>query len=732
MMCDIQVISSSIIEVEVFRSQVLITRRARASFEKNSGYTKIKIEGLPVSLHDDSFRIQLSDASLCRVVDSHIQWDIGDRTSDFQTQLSRELQLLLLEEQRIKAKLNVLQDRIRFMESMEISRTGEVNLPEGIAFSERHQFPDWLKCSEWVREEYLAQSRVYRDLEKTKKSVDDKIHKVRDQLRRESLALKEKSSRMHKAAILTFEHDAEFNHIDLDISYLVSGAGWVPEYDFFFNAASDMAELGLKALVAQKTGEDWPAVSMGFSTSDLQRSTSLPKLDSWKIGKTQPPVNTGWRELPPNLEELFLSYDQGLGDTEVPRLNPLPALPLIPDSGFGTGDSPGLIDSPLPKAGTLKARSGLTRSPVDDYSDTVEAERAIQFDNVDEDSFVSEAMPLGSPPSSSALKTRRIHRPGRKLKKTSSPLLAKAMMNSPTEAEESVAVSPDSRALNYTLLRMEGPGRREARGQLKLQSMRSQLEELFDRSGSLPRDVSSFLTKGKRFSWGRIKLPEYAVRLEQSVGHFASRYVMDGTAEVPSDGQLHSVSLMKRSVPLKKIYRAFPVENDQVYRMAVLENPMGLPLLSGPARIYYNGDFMTTVPLPTTAPGETLTLSLGIEEGITVARNVHFEERTEGLLNGDTVLDHRIEIEVHSAMTTAVDVEVFERVPVTEDKDVEVEILQTVPGAEKYDQTERRKLIRGGLKFRLTLEPRETQTCILSYRMTFSSKRVLEGGNHRA
>jgi len=732
-MSDILVISSNIIEVEVFRSQVLITRRARVSFEKDSWHSNIKIAGLPVLLREDSFRVQPRDSPSCRVVDSHIQWDIGDRATDFQSTLYKELQVLLFQEEQIKAQLNSIQERIHFMESIEISRTEEVKLPEDIAFSERHQIPSWLKCSEWVRRECVAQARVYREFGKKKKIVDDKIHKVRDQLRRESLALKEKTSRLHRAAILTLEHEEELTHIDLDISYLVPAAGWLPEYDFFLSDNNDMAELGLKALVAQKTEEDWPSVSMAFSTSDLQRSTSLPKLDSWKIGKTQPAVNTGWRELPHGLEELFLSYDQGLGHAERPRIKPLPVLPAIPDSGFGSRDSPELSGSALFKTVAEKGLADLSRSPVvGDYPGTIEVEREIQFQNVEEDSFAGESMAL-APPSSPAPKARRMHSSKRKLKKTSAPLLSKAMMHSPMEAEEeSVAVSPASRALNYTSLRMEGPGERDARGQLKLQSMRAQFEELLDRGGSFPQDVSSLLSSGKGFSWDRMNLPEYAVRLDRSVGHFASRYVMDGTAEVPSDGQFHSVSLMKRSVPLKKLYRAFPVENDRVYRMAVLENPLGLPLLSGPARIYYNGDFMTTVPLPTTASGDTFTLSLGIEEGITVARNVHFEERTEGLLNGDTVLDHRIEIEVHSAMKAPVDVEIFERVPVTEEKDIEVEILKTEPEAEKYDQTERRQMIRGGLKFRLTLGPGETQTCILSYRMTFSSKRVLEGGNRRA
>ena len=51
------------------------------------------------------------------------------------------------------------------------------------------------------------------------------------------------------------ERDMRF---DLDLSYLVQQASWEPTYDVRLSADGKEAELGDRAQVWQKTGEDWP------------------------------------------------------------------------------------------------------------------------------------------------------------------------------------------------------------------------------------------------------------------------------------------------------------------------------------------------------------------------------------------------------------------------------------------------------------------------------------------
>ena len=148
-------------------------------------------------------------------------------------------------------------------------------------------------------------------------------------------------------------------------------------------------------------------------------------------------------------------------------------------------------------------------------------------------------------------------------------------------------------------------------------------------------------------------------------------------------------------------------------------------------RVYRESDFVARTPLVTTPPGKKLTVNLGVEPAVKVARNTHFRESSEGLFGGDTALEHRVEFEVRSNLPSPIQIEILERIPTSADQAVKVELIKTNPQAHQYDQTERGLPIRGGLRFQLALKPHSTQICELHYRIIMPSKQVLQGGNRR-
>ena len=150
--------------------------------------------------------------------------------------------------------------------------------------------------------------------------------------------------------------------------------------------------------------------------------------------------------------------------------------------------------------------------------------------------------------------------------------------------------------------------------------------------------------------------------------------------------------------------------------------------LSGATRMLKES--LTLVPGPDTR-GSILIMVDGYQGVFRVARNVHFNESTAGMFGGDTQLTHRVELEVRSGLDEPARVELFERVPVSHQQDIEVEVIKTEPAAEKYDQKERGVLVEGGLCFSLDLAPGEKKRCELEYRITIPSKQVLRGGNRR-
>jgi uncharacterized protein (TIGR02231 family) len=77
----------------------------------------------------------------------------------------------------------------------------------------------------------------------------------------------------------------------LTLSYRVSGASWRPVYDARLETrgAKPALELTRRALIRQRTGEDWREAKLVLSTLRVQRGTAAPVLSSEKLAFDEPP-----------------------------------------------------------------------------------------------------------------------------------------------------------------------------------------------------------------------------------------------------------------------------------------------------------------------------------------------------------------------------------------------------------------------------------------------------------
>jgi uncharacterized protein (TIGR02231 family) len=69
----------------------------------------------------------------------------------------------------------------------------------------------------------------------------------------------------------------------VEVSYMVSGAGWTPSYDLRSVSATAPIQLTYKAGVFQNTGEDWNDVKLKLSTNNPNRTHVKPELPIWYI-----------------------------------------------------------------------------------------------------------------------------------------------------------------------------------------------------------------------------------------------------------------------------------------------------------------------------------------------------------------------------------------------------------------------------------------------------------------
>src|SRR5690606_29286651 len=97
---------------------------------------------------------------------------------------------------------------------------------------------------------------------------------------------------LRKAAVLELtglDADGLAERVRIKLHYFVPGARWAPSYTVRLDRTMRKGSLELRAMVGQATGEDWQGVALTLSTALPQQWTELPKLESQRIGRRQPP-----------------------------------------------------------------------------------------------------------------------------------------------------------------------------------------------------------------------------------------------------------------------------------------------------------------------------------------------------------------------------------------------------------------------------------------------------------
>ena len=490
------------------------------------------------------------------------------------------------------------------------------------------------------------------------------------------------------------------------LSYAIREARWWPTYAVHLTDSTRRAELTVDALVAQASFEDWDDVTLELSTADLIHDVRLPELTSLRLSRAQPKLRRGFRPPPEGLETMFAGFDEALGQAR-PNIGPLPPdlERLQNELGF----------KETVKARALSSTSGaLTELPAGELTDDDEflevaappepqpMTAALEISSMDAIQAAPMAMPAAPPISRRA---RRMISPqdGAELKKMA---FGQAVPHQ---------IEPEDGWLNFDALTLGGLDQPQERGQLlrrehshpSVEALRSQVPLAHAPSGALQDPMISR-------------------------GLFDHRYSAEGPAQVPSNGRTHRVSMTRHPLETRGRLVTVPRAVDGVYREVELVNPLDAPLLAGPVDVTMDGALLTTTHLDHPVDrGGGFTVGLGLEERVRVARNARTTEGTVGMLSSTTAIDHEITIDLVSALGHPISVEVLERIPVTDDKEIEIEVIEASPKPTPYHQKERGQPIDGGLAWRISIEPGGKRTIRLHYRIELPSKSEIAGGNRR-
>ncbi len=181
--------------------------------------------------------------------------------------------------------------------------------------------------------------------------------------------------------------------------------------------------------------------------------------------------------------------------------------------------------------------------------------------------------------------------------------------------------------------------------------------------------------------------------------------------DIPSKQQPTVAVLQTPEVKSTYQYNTVPKLSEYAYLVASLTDWQNLNLTNGNANLYFENNYVGNTFLDTKAFSDTLKLSLGKDESVSVKRT-KVKSFTEKNLVGSKVTNTRSwEITITNGKKQDIDIKLEDQIPVSSNEKVKVKLVEK--GGADYNATT------GMMKWELKLKPSETKKIIFTYNVEY-------------
>ncbi len=184
-----------------------------------------------------------------------------------------------------------------------------------------------------------------------------------------------------------------------------------------------------------------------------------------------------------------------------------------------------------------------------------------------------------------------------------------------------------------------------------------------------------------------------------------------------TDKEPMSIDIQEITLPAVYKHLAIPKLDRDAFLSAYLTEWGGNSLLPGNASIYYQDTYVGTTYLDTKITSDTMMVSLGRDRGINISRKQVSELRSTKVIGSTKQQSVVFEIQVRNNQKYTAEMDLFDQIPLSADKSVEVELLDQ-GGALLNEKT-------GRLTWKMTLAPGEQKTVRFSYSVKYPKNKII-------
>jgi Domain of unknown function (DUF4139)/N-terminal domain of unknown function (DUF4140) len=197
-------------------------------------------------------------------------------------------------------------------------------------------------------------------------------------------------------------------------------------------------------------------------------------------------------------------------------------------------------------------------------------------------------------------------------------------------------------------------------------------------------------------------------------------YKIDDKYTLETDGKTTTIGIKQFTVPALYDYFTAPKIDPSAFLTAKIINWQDYDLQSGEASLYFEGTYLGKTYIDLTSADDTLSLSLGKDNGIKVSRKLVKEFSAKRFIGSNRTDTRQYEISLRNTKRAAVNITVTDQFPVSTTKEINVDDVKA-PEAQVDKET-------GIATWTITLLPGQEKKLSISYSVKYpkDKKVVLE------
>ncbi|WP_313779262.1 mucoidy inhibitor MuiA family protein [Flagellimonas onchidii] len=485
---------------------------------------------------------------------------------------------------------------------------------------------------------------------------------------------------------LTIVFDAPIaTNLNLSISYLVQDAGWMPNYDVKSEQLNAPIDLAYKAHVYQKTGKDWNNVNVTLSTGN-------------------PNINVN----KPNLGTKYLNFVSRYAKRHksIPQKKRYTYNPMVRKITGTVVDQSG---TPLPGANVVV--KGTQQGVQTDFDGNFELDVLSGEElSISYIGFSSQEIPIYS-----SVINIQMEEDAAALDE----VVVTAMGVKREQRALSYAVSSVSSGVNG---KVSGVTIRGHNSTTKEQSplyiidgvpLEGFMEGDLDASEIQHMEVlkgdEAISLYGNRANNGIVLITTKKSNIQDDLTN--TKFVIKKPYSIVSDGDITAIEINTFQLTATYEHFAAPIVNENVFLTAQLKGWEKLQLLPGEANIYYEGGYARKTNIDPFIVKKEMTLSLGIDPNITISRKQQRNFKSKSFTGSNRILDRTYDLEIKNNKSTAINLKLMDRVPVSQNRDIKVDDID--PKNADYNKKT------GLLTWNLKLDPSANQKESFSFQVKY-------------